>query len=153
MVYFDVLRFACRITDRNSLRISRNENGGRFRLIFDKDDDEEDVVLFDEVEHLAVRSCDPQMSDDDCLSSGSPVSLDHDGETIFPSTSSQPSVVVVDDVDADRIGGKVIFVLASTFPLRNDTILADWPSSVGLLLALVTVLSEPMITFECLPLN
>lgn len=138
------------------MRISRNENGGRFRFIFDRDDDEDDVVLFDEVEHLAVRSCDPQMSDDDCLWSGSPASLlDQEGDTIFPSTSSQ-SVVVVDEVDADRIGGKVIFGSLSALTFTNGTILTIGMvlfglSSVGLLLALVSVLSKPIITFEYLP--
>lgn len=155
-IYFEVLRF-CRITDRSSLRISRNENGGRFRFIFDRDDDEDDVVLFDEVEHLAVRSCDPQMSDDDCLWSGSPASLlDHEGDTIFPSTSSQSVVVVVDEVDADRIGGKVIFGFISALTLTNVAIWAVGMvhlglSSVGLLLALVSVLPVPIITFEYLP--
>lgn len=54
-----MLRF-CRITERNSLRNSRNENGGRprFTTLLNDVDDDDDVVLFDEVELLAVRSCD-----------------------------------------------------------------------------------------------
>lgn len=136
--YFEMFRF-CRITDRSSLRISRNENGGRFRLILVRDDDEEDAVLLDEVEDLAVRSCEPEMSAVDCLSLGSPISLDHNnGATILPSTSS-PSMV--DDVEADRKGGILV-----------EAIEHCGFSSVGLLLALVAVLSDdPMIIFECFP--
>lgn len=53
--YFEMLRF-CRITERNSLRNSRNENGGRprFTALLNDVDDDDDVVLFDEVELLAV---------------------------------------------------------------------------------------------------
>lgn len=85
-VYFEMLLRFCRITDRSSLRISRNENGGRLRLILVRDDDEEDVVLLDEVEDLAVRSVfDPLMSDVDCLSlllvGNRPTSVDHERVT------------------------------------------------------------------------
>lgn len=165
--YFEMLRF-CRITERNSLRNSRNENGGRPRFTLLKDvDDDDDVVLLDEVEHLAVRSCDPQIGT--IL-----VSLDHDGDTVIlpppppppthPSISSQSmvvdvvAVVAVDEVDADRKGGNggarlLLFVslVLRIILLFNGSIgyLVGF-SSVGLLLALVSVLSHP--TFECLQL-
>lgn len=122
------------------------------RLILVKDDDEEDIVLLDEVEDLAVRSFDPEMSDTDCLSLGSSsTSPDHEATCLLPSTSSQS---VADDVDADRMDGKGAFDLCSVFALRNGIIfdsveLHSGLSSVGLLLALVSALSEPMIILEC----
>lgn len=151
-VYFEMFRF-CRITDRSSLRISRNENGARLRLIFVRDDDKEDVVLLDEVEDLAVRSFDPEMSMAlDCLSpvSSSRASVDQEGFLL--STSSQSSVA--DDVEADRIGIlPSAFDLCVSLPLKNITFDSDeWASgfsSVGLLVELLSVLSEPIIIFEC----
>lgn len=178
-----MLRF-CRITERNSLRNSRNENGGRPRftccgtLLNDVDDDD-DVVLFDEVELLAVRSCDPSIVSSaavatapaaaaaafDCCFSWHAigtilVSLDH-GEAvnlllIHPSISSQSvavvAVVAVDEVDAERIGGNGALEGAYFRSIRlSDSIIGclDGLSSVGLLLALVSVLSNPMLTFGC----
>lgn len=126
-------------------------------------------MLLDEVEDLVVRSFfDPLMSDVDCLSlvgNRLTTSPDHEGVTCLilqtppptqpptllpppPSTSSQS---VVDDVEADRIGGNVVFC----FILKNGIILDNVEcdsghSSVGLLLALVSVLSdEPIMIFEC----
>lgn len=104
------------------------------------------------------------------------VSLDH-GDTvnlpllIHPSISSKSVVVVVvvavvavDDVDADRNGGKgaadlhllLLFISLAAVCLRsirlNGSIIGylDGFSSVGLLLALVSVLPHPMLTFGCL---
>lgn len=93
-VYFEILLRFCRITDRNSLRISRNENGGRLCLILVRDDDEEDVVLLDEVEDLAVRSVfDPLMSDVDCWSAvgNRPTPPDHEGVTCLAPPPAPPS--------------------------------------------------------------
>lgn len=165
-VYFEMLLRFCRITDRSSLRISRNENGGRLRLILVRDDDEEDVVLLDEVEDLAVRSVfDPLMSDVDCLSlfvGNRPTSVDHERVTCLtpsllslpqstlPSTSSQS---VADDVEADRIGGNEVLCFALKNGIILDRVECDsGHSSVGLLLALVSVLllsDEPIKIFEC----
>lgn len=103
------------------------------------------------------------------------VSLDH-GDTvtppplplIHPSISSKSVVVVVvvavvavDEVDADRNGGKgaadlydLLFVSPAAVCLRsirlNGIGYLDGLSSVGLLLALVSVLSHPILTFGCL---
>lgn len=187
-----MLRF-CRITERNSLRNSRNENGCRPRLtaVLNDVDDDDDVVLFDDVELLAARSCDSQIVSSETVAAPAAVAtevfdccfslhaigtilvlLDH-GDTVIlplihPSISSQSvvvAVVAVDDVDADRNGGNgavvdlhLLFVsVAAVVCLRcsirlNGSIIAylDGLSSVGLLLALVSVLSHPMLTFGCL---
>lgn len=123
-----------------------------------KDDDEDDAVLLDEVEHRSVhRSFEPKISPCvNCLSlwtvAGKPVSLDQDdGDTILPSTSSKS---VVDDVDAERNGGMVIFGLHSDLAGCSNGIggAIGGLSSVGLLLALVSVLSVLLSinNFECI---
>lgn len=69
------------------------------------------------------------------------------------------AVVAVDDVDADRSGGNgavdlhLLFGSAAVASIRlNGSIIGylDGLSSVGLLLALVSVLPHPMLTFGCL---
>lgn len=154
------------------MRKSRNENGGRLRLILVKDDDEDDVVILDEVEDLAVRSFDPLWSSDiDCLSFTAAAAVaagksrstfspgdNHEGVMCLPPSTT--SLSLADDVETDRCSGgdDVDRFSLMTFPLKNGNIfdnddLHSELSSVGLLLALVLLTalsSEPMIIiFEC----